>query len=966
MSQIRVRKAGPLVGFLLFALLFAASPAEAARHEREALLEVKAPHLVRHGVPWVVVRTEGRPKSFKAHLNGRDVTTALLRLDGKPRKATLSPSDGLRRGRNVLTVEAGRGRAEDRDRKVIIVRSGVLPAAGRDRTVAPGARLRLDATDSIPDRSGSLRFRWRIVEKPKGSRARLRGRHSAHPRLRTDRRGIYRIDLEVRRARPRGATASVSARRPLRSLTAARDKVEVEATVTPPIGLPVATLQQREGVYGVTVGETFYASPESSESSIQVLRFQRSTLELESNQSLPLGLPISEMREIVCGLQGAVVIQVPPAIAAQFAESYAEELFCVPQQLESEYAAGISLVRAGSEAVNWRGPIEGYLQQNAATTLAPKNDTPVISNWYRFVPGQYVSYESQAPNPPANGNTIAIGGPEQPVAPVADTKQLPAGASGFHAVALDGQSLQILGSAAFATTGGPNDAAGISELAAWLGSYQVQPNARVIVQSIGSPNAAASPSPTVWAEAAQLIEEMGGNSHIFNTVNGSYAFYGGEGMGPDEVSSAVEQSSSATGKPAALTGVLSRDDLYNYAPRLTDPGGRFDTRLMTIAYQETAPWPHPDGSAGEQAAAKWILEHRLKGAELGSIEELRQDYWNDGTFVRDIEGYSGKLQCETVPNEPGFKAAEFSAVCEELEDEFEWVATVTTLLGPPGSFSYGEMQEVLVANNSYQVTSDITENITKQLANYDPGSGEEVADIFGFVSDLAWVGEELTPVDNINAFGLFASVMAIGSDSASAASGEAADGLIQEKADQLASAFVSNTATTVLQFNKLAGIIVSDYGKLKEVGKLAGPNGPWKWNDQNAIPYANAYAAGAVRWAYRELLPAKYEGRILVPNPEAGDEPNTPPREYRCVSLANERQVEYPLAFPKAPEQSYFDHYAAPGQPDAYWILLDGDGEPPSAALAEALQSSPTELFLPWLFEELPVREYRTSRCEGE
>ncbi|HEX8051113.1 MAG TPA: hypothetical protein VF504_06555, partial [Solirubrobacterales bacterium] len=208
-----------------------------------------------------------------------------------------------------------------------------------------------------------------------------------------------------------------------------------------------------------------------------------------------------------------------------------------------------------------------------------------------------------------------------------------------------------------------------------------------------------------------------------------------------------------------------------------------------------------------------------------------------------------------------------------------------------------------------------------------------------------------------------AAVTGLSSDFASATGGGAADGPLQEKADQVATEFLDATATTALQFSHLTEIIVSDYGKLKEVGELAGPSGPWAWEREDAGLAANAFAAGAVRWAYRQLLPAKYSAEVLLPNGEAGDEPNTPPREYRCISLANENKVEYPLAFPNAPEQSYFDHYAAPESPDAYWIMLDSDRDPPSAALAEALQAPPIQLYLPWLFEELPRRNYDPNDC---
>jgi hypothetical protein len=959
MSTTFRRAAGLVAPFCAFGALLLAvncAPAVAA-----PFLTVRAPRVVDRGVPWVLVRTRDRPTVFSARLNRRDVSRTLIGLDGMPRKATLSPSEGLRRGRNVLRVTAGRPGALHRRKVVILVHSRILPAAGRDRTVKAGARVRLGATRSVPRRARPLAYHWRIVQKPKGSQARLRRPRSAHPGLVTDKRGVYRLDLLALGRHRGGAAASARGGGRAGSLVAARDKVEVRATATPPLGLPVTTLEQHNGAYGIEVGNEFYESQETTAPAVQILVFKQATLELVKNTVEPLTVSTSDMRKAICDEKGVVLVQAPPPVAEVFAKNFGEQLECFEKVAEDNYEGGVSMVRAGTDVINWRGVISGYLQQNAVEASVPHNDTPVITHWFRFVPAQYLRYDTQAPEATTNGNTIAIGGAGQ-VARLSVSERLPDGVFGFQALAVDAQTLRDYESATFATTGGPNDAEGIEKLAIWLRTWTGEPNVRIFLQSIGSPNASQTPDEDAWAAAAKAIESMGGNAHVFNTIEGSYAFVGGPGMGPHSFASAAEASSSLTGKPASLGGVLARDGHYDFSPRLTDPGGELDTRMMTIAFEEPQPWPHPDGSPGEQAAAKWLLEHPLSATEVGTVEELREDYWSDGTFDRDIANYSGKLQCETPPREVGFGATEYEAVCKELEDEMDWVATVTTLLGPPGSQLNGEMQEALLGPQSYEISNDISTNIANQLSNYDPGSAAVTAKRLGFTSDVAWVAEELFPSDTYNPGGLLASVAAVSGDYASSFEGEAADAEVREDADKVANSFLSNSATTAMQFNKLAQIIVSDYGKLKQVGELAGPNGPWKWSETLMTASVNSFTAGAVRWAYRQLLPAKFSAQILVPNGQADDPPDTEPSEYTCIDFEHD-PPDVP-AFHNPPAQSYFNHHAKPNETDAYWIMLEGNGHPPSAALAEALQSSPTNLYLPWLFQELELKNYDVDHCK--
>jgi len=736
----------------------------------------------------------------------------------------------------------------------------------------------------------------------------------------------------------------------------------VMATAAPAIGVPVEAV--RPGSNGIRVGEEGFE--DASGPSILVVELSRTTLEPKKEKELPLSTSSKTLQDEVCEPSGVVIMAVPPAISAQFTSTFAGHVSCLLEPPGAPATEGVSLIRTGSQTMNWNGGMSGYLQQNAVP-LSPEVTT--YAYWYRYVPGEYISYETETV-PGSNGNGISVGGEGQPLN-VSDVQALPAGISGFHAVAISALTAELQEGTKFATTGGGAAAEeeGITQLANWLANAKAQTNPplRIFLQSISGPNAKTNPDEKEWARAAQLIGEMGGNSHVFNTLEGnSYAFFGGAGMGKGGVSHGVDYSEGVMGKPVRLHGVLSRDPLYRFAPRVSDPGGVMDLRLMPIAYERSQPWPHPDGSPGEQAAAEWIIKERLKDHPgIHSVEELRAEYWGSAEIPREPTTISSELECGQVPHEAGFESADFEAVCNELHQELVWVGAVSRLLGAPGTTAFGEMQDVLFNTETLKVDQGITTQIAEQLEDYDPGSDSVGANIFGWASDFSWVAEEFSPVDTgINAIGVFAAAFAVTNDFASLANGESPESFKQD-GDKVADQFLTNTAVTLRQLNKLQAIIVSDYGKLSQIGKLAEAGEPWKWTEQESLQAQNAFVSGSVRWAYRQLLPLKYDAKILVPNSEAGDGENTPPSEYTCIDAANETRIFYPLAFPKAPKQSYYDHYTAPNHPEAFWIMADDHGDPPSASLAEALQKSPVNLYLPWLFEELGSKPYKVFECEN-
>lgn len=281
---------------------------------RASLIRLHAPRRAARGI--ARVRLSGgqsyrnRLFGFRVLLNGRNVTARFRSSAGLPKPGRLSAAIGLHAGRNRLVVRASRkeGSYEVLTRTIVVPRNALLASAGREVRSTVGQAVRLDGSASGPSSLASqqgerLSYRWRIVDRPSGSRARLQHPTSVRPRLRPDRRGTYRIALTVRahpRRRPaRGRLPPVpvglgSARTAAAGgATGAQDVVTVTAgpANVPAIGYPVYA---RPDAYwggdsvtpsgpGVMIGSTYYARENGD--AYQMITIDPVTMEV-TNQSI--------------------------------------------------------------------------------------------------------------------------------------------------------------------------------------------------------------------------------------------------------------------------------------------------------------------------------------------------------------------------------------------------------------------------------------------------------------------------------------------------------------------------------------------------------------------------------------------------------------------------------------------------------------------------------------------------------
>lgn len=257
-----------------------ATPGGPAAAASPSLILSPAPRLVAAGPVTIRVRAGA---GLTVRLNGRLVTDRFSAPHRGVRAILVSPTHGLRFGRNVVRVSIRRGGrriVESRSFRVAATRP--LAAAGVDRMAIAGARVRLDGARSLlhpPARGqGALRYRWTVVSArglPRGTRPVLAGSGTPDPRILVPRTGSVTVRLTV--TGPDGRSGS--------------DLVQVEAD--PPPVVRVETQAVRNGRRGVALAgpndatSAFYAADDARYAWLQVVVLRRDDLSLVSNRTYP-------------------------------------------------------------------------------------------------------------------------------------------------------------------------------------------------------------------------------------------------------------------------------------------------------------------------------------------------------------------------------------------------------------------------------------------------------------------------------------------------------------------------------------------------------------------------------------------------------------------------------------------------------------------------------------------------------
>ncbi|HYY10180.1 MAG TPA: hypothetical protein VE781_04535, partial [Kineosporiaceae bacterium] len=484
-------------------------------------------HLKR-GVSLLRARVNGHRVRLP-HL-GRLWPTATLRLGARHH---------LRFGRNRVQVLAHdfRRARYDREGWTVVVRRTRPLAAGLAayRGEAGGRAVRLDGRGARPTRPGRrLSWRWRILRKPRGSRARLVRGSSATPRLPIDVRGRYTLRERVTE-RPAGRGRGGGTRTTSHLVSVLGD------TNAPPIGasLQVDLTQYSKGGGSITIDDApsaglpdrydcasnptsganrcVYKMP-NPDNATYLLVLDARTLEPKAPiATVGAVCPTDDdLRSAIGPWAGQNVIAILTSAAAcvfSSPDSLVDVsgpytyIFTPTTKPDLGIRSGwySESPTVGNEIPDERpAEISGYLQKSWPV------GSRQASEQYQFVPGNYVAYDTSKAGSPAGQNTMVVAGKEY-------TSRLPGGATdGFQVLVLDKTLNPMLDTPKAFANGAP-----VGDMAKLLEQARTTPGvSTVLVQSIGRPSPYSVSANDAWNSAAAQLEQLGGNTDVFLNLKG--------------------------------------------------------------------------------------------------------------------------------------------------------------------------------------------------------------------------------------------------------------------------------------------------------------------------------------------------------------------------------------------------------------------------------------------------------------
>jgi hypothetical protein len=826
-----------------------------------------------------------RTRFARLWVNGRPAHRAVDHSLVTRYAAKLSASQGLRYGVNrvrVMVMEPDAGRYVEVRRRFRIKRNRNLAAAGWDAKTRAGRFVQLDGRRSRTAGGGEPRHRWRIVRKPRGSRATLRRASTARPSITPDRPGRYVFRL----------TLSERSRRAGASQTSSTDSMVADVAPAQPL-LAFKGLTRQNNQNGILVGGTFYPNKSPNGAAMQWLTLQRGTLALQSNNWLDgtgsgdHGIPQLTAALNNQGTNQLVILSYPyaggpgPPVQSDQMDAFNAAM----QKL------GVGKISADILQDHNKLVILGIPKAGGGSGWYTHGGGPVeaLKGW--LMTDQVAGYRFQPDRPKFNTqeshtsttNTMNLAGQQF-------TASLPAGATGgFQVQFLNPIDFTPVAQDVFATNGVADPIAGINAMTNYLNGAQATPH--LVVQSIGTVGRPAPPSDPyqpdrgaeAWTRLGQALTAFGANPHTFLGVNGAYAFFGGVWLDRSEVA----QSSTGiitdpttqppTTQSGTLTGRLSiRSDGY-VLPAAADPHDKLSYELYDIAFRTPEPWMYTKES-GEphyedyDKALEYITQS-LPTTKNGWGNDLRVIYaddltrdWTTENTALDILPYpADQLPCsqprgrDRQPN-PGFTKEQYCALVTQLQLEMTYLKSVKTLFD-----AYkGTLNQ---SNAASQVDlQSIGRTIHDDVAGQD--DLDWAADIGNFILMLfeaaglfISVPEGAFPVELALIEALAASYEFSMSMTADQRSGVPLSDQVDTKVAGLAADVAGRLTSSAASLDTLREIVATDWGRLKTLGKNSTTPG-WVVRSNQLQDYLTRGANG---YFTTELMPVAYNAWYLSP-----------------------------------------------------------------------------------------------------
>jgi hypothetical protein len=827
-----------------------------------------------------------RTRFARVWVNGRPAHRAIDHSLMTRYTAKLSAAQGLRYGVNrvrVMVTEPDAGRYVEVRRRFRIKRNRNLVAAGWDVDTRAGRFVQLDGRRSRTAGGGEPRHRWRIVRKPRGSRATLRRADTARPSFTPDRPGRYVVGLTLReRSRRAGA-----------SQTSSTDSVVTNVAPARPL-LPFKGLTRQNNQNGILVGDHFYANPSPNGAAMQWLTLNRATLDpttatnnwLDGSGSGAHGIPQLTTALKNQGTNQLVIFSFPYGSSAPPVQADQMDAFNAAMQF-----LGVNKIPTGILGDRNKLVILGIPKAGGGTGWYTHGGGPVdgLKGWlmtdqvggYRFQSDR-PEFDTQASHT-ATSNTMNLAGQQF-------TATLPAGATGgFQVQYLDPIDFTPVAQAVYATNGVADPIAEINKMADFLNGGTWGPH--LVVQSIGTVGRPAPPSDPyqpdrgyqAWTRLGQELSAYGANPHTFLGVNSAYAFFGGTRLDRSDVAESSTgvvtdpTTNPATTQSGTLKGRLSiRSDGY-VLPAAADPHDKLSYELYDIAFQTPKPWPYTK-EAGEShyedyEKAMTYITKSLTTTKTGWGDDLRviyaQDLTRDWTTERDdlaILPYpADQLPCsqprgrDKQPN-PGFTKEQYCALVSQLRDEMAYLKSVKALfdaykgtLNQSGAKSQVDLQSIGRTIHD-DVAGQDDEDLAAEIGNF-------ILMLFEAAGLFISVPEGAFPVELALIEALAASYEFSMSMTADQRNGVPLSDQVDTNVAGLAEKVAGRLTNSAASLDTLREIVASDYGRLETLGQNASTPG-WVVRENQLQDYLTRGASG---YFTTELMPVAYNAWYLAP-----------------------------------------------------------------------------------------------------
>ncbi len=823
------------------------------------------------------VRTGFRGK-VRVRLNGVLSHRELERPDRRVHRMQLSPSHGLRRGRNRLVVRIHRfhGRRRKEVIRFRVRRGGPLAAAGRDLHAPAGAPVQLDGTKSRPRRASRLRFRWRLAGADVGgplpmgaTRSKLKRRRSATPAFTPPRPGTYRFRLRVRR--PNGRTGI--------------DRVRVVAD--PPPALSLDTMAKQNGREGIRVGDAFYAADPGAWLQVVVLDRSLGTLLWKKSYDCDVSdeslLPIcattvqNDLKKKKISDNALVIASNQPESGGHDGAPLVARAALKPLKLPKQtYPAAETKLERGTYSAVGTTDIEGTANSGATNSAGSGAIRGLLIrnnalNYALSAPDSS-HFETQAEGSDTARNVMEAGGHRY----VADLGSAP---GGYQVVVLNPRTLD--GHSYFFATGGKKGAAALSVIRSMASALQgaAKRHDIVMLASRGRPALDAKAYEGVpyiqdlylaIRGASRAVQAVGGTGGAFyRTISAklykgtSYTLIGRGGLG---AAGGEERIGKTAGhqrelNAAPLLGTFKRTtadygfalgDVANALPlgthHVVNPGAR----LTETVLDPPTPWPDA-GDPGRSAAVAVVGKLAGLGVEPRAqyyTQPYTTEYWSEAQ--KRIDGLAPP---SVLP--AGVTPADFTWARGELSTEIDWLlgehAFVEGLAAPYEQISLRSWADL------HKIAADIN---SKVKAPKESAAHVVAGALFDGAREaldaIPEVGRAFEVINAIYDAALKISELADGGEA-----GDSFESTVGEAGADLAERLSDAQQTLAVRYTN---VVAADYGKLRTVGLCAAGSdacpadpGEWQFTSDDQTKMGQGLLATLQTGFYATVLPSRYD-----------------------------------------------------------------------------------------------------------